>query len=71
MKLIKKSLFTGKVSEMELPNITHEQHDAWLKMERSERPLVRNFFPNATPDEREFIMTGCTPTEWNEFFSDE
>lgn len=32
---------------------------------------VQDAFPNLTAEEREFIITGITPTEWNEMFSEE
>tara|TARA_R100000935_G_C2826061_1_gene162352 strand:+ start:1169 stop:1360 length:192 start_codon:yes stop_codon:yes gene_type:complete len=31
--------------------------------------LVQNAMPELSADEREFIMTGITPTEWDEFFN--
>jgi len=31
--------------------------------------LVQNAMPELSADEREFIMTGITPTEWNEMFN--
>jgi len=27
--------------------------------------LIQDVFPEATPEQREFLMTGITPTEWN------
>jgi hypothetical protein len=30
--------------------------------------LVQNAFPNLTPDQREFLMTGATPAQWREMF---
>ena len=33
--------------------------------------LVQNAFPQLTPDEREFIMTGVTEDEWNRAFGEE
>ena len=31
--------------------------------------LVQNAMPELSADEREFILTGITPTEWDEFFN--
>jgi hypothetical protein len=31
--------------------------------------LVQNAMPHLSADEREFIMTGITPTEWDEMFN--
>jgi len=43
---------------MELP-ITNEQLNRWEQGE-----LIQNVFPDLTPDQREFIMTGITGEEW-------
>lgn len=32
--------------------------------------LVQDAFPNMKADEREFLMTGITPTKWTETFKD-
>ena len=32
---------------------------------------IQDAMPNLTPNEREFIMTGITPEEWNEIFGGE
>jgi len=33
--------------------------------------LIQDAFPFLTADEREFLMTGITKSEWNEIFSEE
>lgn len=33
--------------------------------------LIQNAFPTLSPDEREFLITGITATEWNDIFGDE
>lgn len=35
------------------------------------RPPIQNAFPFLTPDEREFLITGITPTEWDEEMGEE
>jgi hypothetical protein len=50
---------------MELP-ITVEQYQKWQNGE-----LIQNAFPHLDDDQREFIMTGIMPYEWDEFFSPE
>ena len=32
--------------------------------------LIQYAFPKLSPDEREFILTGVTPKEWKEAFSE-
>jgi hypothetical protein len=65
MKIVRKSPFSGKTNEMEIP-VTPEQLDQWHNGE-----LIQKAMPNLTPDQREFIMTGITPEEWAETFGDE
>lgn len=36
-----------------------------------EGALIQDAFPNITPDEREFIMTGLTPSMWDKIFPPE
>jgi len=45
-------------------DVTLEQMASWEQGE-----LVQNAMPNLSADEREFIMTGITPTEWDEMFN--
>lgn len=58
MLLERTSMLSDKTTTMELP-ITNEQLDRWRQGE-----LIQNVFPDLTPDEREFIMTGITAEEW-------
>ena len=62
MKITRTSQATGITREMEL-DITDEQI---LKYEAGE--LIQNAFPNLTPAEREFIITGITEDEWKDIF---
>jgi hypothetical protein len=64
MLIRRKSLFTGKVNEMNL-NVTAEQLTRWQNGE-----LIQNVFPTLSVDEREFLMTGATKDEWNDTFLD-
>ncbi len=61
MILIKRiSPLTGKVNEMVL-DITQEQINEWNSPNRR---LIQQVFPNLSTDEREFLMTGYTPSDW-------
>lgn len=31
-------------------------------------PSIQNFLPDFSPEQREFLMTGITPGEWNQMF---
>ena len=48
-------------------DVTQEQLDAYF----DGKGLIHEIFPQLTADEREFIMTGITPEEWDELFLDD
>lgn len=64
MKITRESMFSGIKRTMEL-DVTQEQLKNW-----EDGMLIQNAMPNLTDDEREFIMTGVTTDEWDEYFSD-
>ena len=59
----KKSQLSGKSHEMEI-DVSEKQITLWM-----EGALIQDVMPNLSPDEREFIMTGITPAEWDEAFA--
>ena len=63
MLITRTSTLSGHTSSMDI-DVTLEQMASWEQGE-----LVQNAMPNLSADEREFIMTGITPTEWNEMFN--
>ena len=65
MLVTRQSIFTGIERTVDLP-ITEDQYERWCNGE-----LVQNAFPQLNADEREFLMTGCTPEEWDEMFGEE
>lgn len=60
------SPLTQKVVEIDLP-ITEEQVILW----NSGQGLIQDIFPDLTPSQREFILTGICEEEWNQLFGDE
>jgi hypothetical protein len=62
MKITKTSPFTNQVNVMDI-NVTQEQLTAW-----ESGTLIQVAMPHLSADEREFIMTGITPSEWEENF---
>ena len=64
MIIRKRSLVSGQVNEMDL-QITQEQLNRWYEGE-----LVQNAFPNLSADEREFLISGITPEEWESMFGE-
>jgi len=69
MKLTKKSSFTGIEHTIELP-ITKEEYLYGLA-DHSSGKFIQNAFPTLNADEREFILTGVTKEEWDEFIGEE
>lgn len=64
IRVERRSVVSGKVHTMDL-DITEEQ---WLRYINGE--LVQDAFPNLSPDEREFIISGTTKEEWEALFGD-
>lgn len=57
---------TGKLNSMDLP-IIQEAVAAW----KQSGQYVQDFFPQLNADQREFLLTGATPEEWEELFGSE
>jgi hypothetical protein len=64
MLITRVSPVTGIVASWEM-NITPEQWSSWCS-----GMLIQNAMPHLSPDEREFIMTGMTPNDWDSLFTD-
>tara|TARA_R110001606_G_scaffold93700_1_gene208058 strand:- start:176 stop:370 length:195 start_codon:yes stop_codon:yes gene_type:complete len=64
MLIKRKSMVSGTVSEMDI-DVTPTQIDAWYW----QGELIQNAMPNISAQEREFIKSGITPTEWDEMFN--
>ena len=65
MLITKQSLYTGKLVEMEL-DITPEQIARWEGGE-----LIQDVMPHLNADEREFLISGAMPGDFERLFSDE
>ena len=63
MIITKTSPFSNATNVMDI-NVTEEQLALW-----EGGMLIQNAMPNLSADEREFIMTGITPEEWDSAFS--
>lgn len=64
MHITRTSPISGQVNTLEI-NVTPEQLAAWRAGE-----MIQLAMPNLTSDEREFIMTGITASEWDELFQE-
>ncbi len=60
MKVIKTSQISGIEHEMEIP-ITRKQLETYYASDMR----IQDFFPFLSADQREFILTGITPEEWD------
>lgn len=58
LRVVNTSALTGKQNQMLLP-VTQEQIKRW-----QDGDLVQDVFPFLNDDQREFLMTGITPDEW-------
>lgn len=65
MLITKVSMFSGVTHTLDVP-VTPEQLDSWLGGK-----LIQDAMPNLSPDDREFLMTGATPDEWDEMMEDD
>ena len=63
MIVTRRSMLSGEYHEMDL-DVTEHDLFRW----KQECLLVQDVFPHLSADEREFLMTGITPEEWNEAF---
>ena len=64
MQITRTSPISGQTNTLEI-NVTPEQLTAWRAGE-----MIQLAMPNLTSDEREFIMTGITASEWDELFQE-
>lgn len=62
MLITRKSPVTKRENTMDLP-ITEEQLTRWRSGE-----LAQKVFPDLTPDQREFLMSGMTAEDWKATF---
>ena len=62
------SKLTGKVNYMDIP-VAVERLNAYFNGGRKQ--LIQDCFPELSADQREFLMTGSTPEEWEAVFGEE
>mgnify|MGYP001011959710 CR=1 FL=1 len=65
MKITIKHPFTGKDNTLDL-DVTQEELDNWVAGE-----LIQSACPRLTADEREFLISGLIPGEFDKLFPDE
>lgn len=65
MQITRTSVVSGKTTTREI-DVTQDQIDVWEAGE-----LAQDAFPHLSADDREFIMSGITPEEWEELFGND
>lgn len=66
MIINKRSNITGKVNQMDLPVTAYQ-----IQQLESGAGYVQKIFSDLTPEQREFLMTGVTPEEWDKYIGPE
>lgn len=69
MLITKRSTLTGITHTRDIP-VHKALYDAWERLPRVERPNVQRAFPTLSADDREFIISGSTPEEWDVAFKE-
>ena len=64
MRIYRHSPITRRTVYMDIP-VTLEQLDKWKA-----GMLIQDAMPNLSADQREFIMTGILPHEWERLFGE-
>lgn len=62
MQITKTSIFTGVTHTREI-DVTEDMLLEWRA-----GALIQNVMPHLSADDREFLMTGSTPEEWDTIF---
>lgn len=70
LQITRKSDVTGREHTLELP-VTEEQLRNWLGTKDQPGQLIQNVMPHLSKDQREFLISGCTPEEWAKIENEE
>lgn len=65
MKITRTSMLTGKTHTRDI-QVTEEQLEQWRKGRH-----IQWVLPHLSADDREFLLTGSTPEEWEELKGDD
>lgn len=68
MDITKQSLATGDWHTRDIP-VTIEAYSAWVRGDDTR--FVQDAFPHLSADDREFLVSGTIPEEWDELFPEE
>ena len=65
MLVYRENIITKRVNVMELP-VTQEQLDSWIS-----GALIQDIMPDLDEDQREFLISGMMPGEFEALFGEE
>lgn len=68
MILERTSPITRNKNTMEFAETYADAISTWFNTPSHERPLIQDAFPDMTANQREFILSGITPDEWDDTF---
>lgn len=68
--LTRTSVFNN-IGSMTFPAEMMDPINAWLDADRRTRPFVQAAFPYLNDEQREFLLTGITPGEWDDVMGTE
>jgi hypothetical protein len=63
MLITKVSQLTGKENTRDIP-ISEDRYNHWL--ENKQNLYIQRYFADLSASDREFLLTGATPEEWDE-----
>lgn len=61
----------GRRKTMVMPRLTVEQFEVRLQWWMEKGMNIQDAFPMLNAEQREFLMTGLTPEEWDDLFGEE
>ena len=61
-------MISNKKHTLEIPMLPEDFAAAYFKWKNGAN--IQDAFPNLSPSQREFIMTGTTEQEWNTYIKD-
>ena len=64
MQVTRKSMISGESNTMDLP-VTEKMLERWRA-----GGLVQKVMPHLSAEQREFLISGCMPEEWDEMMRD-
>lgn len=65
MNITRVNPLTGEQNTLNIP-VTQAQLDGW-----NQGKLIQDAMPNLSADEREFILTGILPEQWDAMFAED